>query len=80
MLEDELEIQDVEVRELCVGTKKVCYGQRVKVAEGLREINSNLEKRIDILIGLLVISASPTKLDLCLLRSFFVMAIRQDIC
>lgn len=42
----------------------MCYGQRLEVAEGLREINLNLEKRIDILIGLLVISASPTKLDL----------------
>ena len=60
MLEDELEIKDVEMREL--EWELDTLRARVKDAEGLLEINLNLEKRIDVLTSLLVIS--PTKLDL----------------
>ncbi|MCJ1342323.1 hypothetical protein MMC31_000505 [Peltigera leucophlebia] len=60
MLEDELEIKDVKMREL--EWELDTMRARVKDAEGLLEINLNLEKRIDVLTSLLVIS--PTKLDL----------------
>ena len=60
MLEDELEIKDVKMREL--EWELDTMRARVKDAEGLQEVNLNLEKRIDVLTSLLVIS--PTKLDL----------------
>lgn len=60
MLEDELEIKDVKMREL--EWELDTMRARVKGAEGLLEVNLNLEKRIDVLTSLLVIS--PTKLDL----------------
>lgn len=60
MLEDELEIKDVKMRELEWELDNM--RARVKDAEGLQEVNLNLEKRIDVLTSLLVIS--PTKLDL----------------
>ena len=54
MLEDELEIKDVEMREL--EWELDTLRARVKDAEGLLEINLNLDKRIDVLTSLLVIS------------------------
>lgn len=60
MLEDELEIKDVKMREL--EWELDTMRAKVKDAEGLQEVNLNLEKRIDVLTSLLVIS--PTKLDL----------------
>lgn len=60
-LEDEMEIKDVRIRELEWELENT--RTRVKDAEGLEEVNRNLEKRIDVLTSLLVIS--PTKLDLC---------------
>lgn len=60
MLEDELEIKNVKMREF--EWELDTMRARVKDAEGLQEVNLNLEKRIDVLTSLLVIS--PTKLDL----------------
>lgn len=60
MLEDELEIKNVKMREL--EWELDTMRARVKDAEGLQEVNLKLEKRIDVLTSLLVIS--PTKLDL----------------
>ncbi|KAL9013674.1 MAG: hypothetical protein Q9173_001640 [Seirophora scorigena] len=60
-LEDELEAKDNRVRDLEweIGNLKT----RVKHAEGLEAVNTDLERRIDLLTNLLV--QSPTKLDLC---------------
>lgn len=60
-LQDEMEIKDVRIRELEWELENT--RTRVKDAEGLEEVNLNLEKRIDVLTSLLVIS--PTKLELC---------------
>lgn len=59
-LEDEVESKDNRVRglEWEVGNLK----SRVKDAEGLEAVNSDLERRIDLLTNLLV--QSPTKMDL----------------
>ncbi|KAL9041464.1 MAG: hypothetical protein Q9214_004102, partial [Letrouitia sp. 1 TL-2023] len=59
-LEDEVERKDNRVRDLEWEIENL--RARVKEAEGLETINANLEKRIDILTGLLV--QSPTKLEL----------------
>ncbi|KAL9612163.1 MAG: hypothetical protein Q9167_003242 [Letrouitia subvulpina] len=60
-LEDEIERKDNRLRDLGWEIEKL--RARVKEAEGLETINANLEKRIDVLTGLLV--QSPTKLELC---------------
>lgn len=59
-LEDEVEAKDDRVRglEWEIGNLKI----RVKDAEGLEAVNSDLERRIDLLTNLLV--QSPTKMDL----------------
>ncbi|KAL8938037.1 MAG: hypothetical protein Q9216_004109 [Gyalolechia sp. 2 TL-2023] len=59
-LEDEVEAKDNRVRglEWEIGNLK----SRVKDAEGLEAVNTDLERRIDLLTSLLV--QSPTKLDL----------------
>lgn len=59
-LEDEMEIKDVRIRELEWELENT--RARVREAEGLEEVNLNLEKRIDVLTSLLVIM--PTKLEL----------------
>lgn len=60
ILEDEMEIKDSKMREL----EWEIEGMRnmVQEAEGLKEINLNLERRIDVLTNLVV--QSPTKVDL----------------
>ena len=60
-LEDEVETKDNRVRELEweMGNLKM----RIRDAEGLEAVNTDLERRIDLLTNLLV--TSPTKLDLC---------------
>ncbi|KAL8749368.1 MAG: hypothetical protein Q9184_006832 [Pyrenodesmia sp. 2 TL-2023] len=60
-LEDEVETKDNRVKDLEweIGNLKT----RVKHAEGLEVVNTDLERRIDLLTNLLV--QSPTKLDLC---------------
>ncbi|KAL8920468.1 MAG: hypothetical protein Q9208_006217 [Pyrenodesmia sp. 3 TL-2023] len=60
-LEDEVEAKDNRVKDLEweIGNLKT----RVKHAEGLELVNTDLERRIDLLTNLLV--RSPTKLDLC---------------
>ncbi|KAL9006945.1 MAG: hypothetical protein Q9188_000321 [Gyalolechia gomerana] len=60
-LEDEVEAKDNRVRglEWEIGMLK----GRVKDAEGLEAVNTDLERRIDLLTSLL--GQSPTKLDLC---------------
>ena len=60
MLEDELELKELKMREL--EWELDAMRTKVKEAEGLREVNINLEKRIDVLTSLLVLS--PTKLEL----------------
>lgn len=59
-LEDEMEIKDSRMREL----EWEIDGMRTKVAEaeGLEEINLNLERRIDVLSSL--VAQSPTKVNL----------------
>ena len=59
-LEDEVEAKDNRIRELEweVDTLR----SKVKGAEGLETTNANLERRIDVLAGL--VAQSPTKLDL----------------
>ena len=61
LLEDEMEMKDVKMREL--EWELDSMRAKVKEAEGLEEVNLNLEKRIDVLTSLLV--QSPTKLELC---------------
>ncbi|KAL9019280.1 MAG: hypothetical protein Q9185_003454 [Variospora sp. 1 TL-2023] len=60
-LEDEVESKDNKVKDLEweIGNLRT----RVKHAEGLEAVNTDLERRIDLLTNLLV--QSPTKLDLC---------------
>ncbi|KAL8966153.1 MAG: hypothetical protein Q9183_003499 [Haloplaca sp. 2 TL-2023] len=60
-LEDEIEAKDSRVRDL----EWEMEGLRIQVkeAEGLEAINSDLERRVDLLSSLLV--QSPTKLDIC---------------
>ncbi|KAI4177265.1 MAG: hypothetical protein LQ346_007722 [Caloplaca aetnensis] len=60
-LEDEVEAKDNRVKDLEweIGNLKT----RIKHAEGLELVNTDLERRIDLLTNLLV--RSPTKLDLC---------------
>ena len=60
-LEDEVEAKDSRVRDL----EWEMEGLRIQVkeAEGLEAINSDLERRIDLLSSLLV--QSPTKLEIC---------------
>lgn len=60
LLEDELDVKDVRIREL--EWEYDAMRAKVKEAEGLKEVNLNLEKRIDVLTSLLVVS--PTKLEL----------------
>ena len=64
-LEDEMEIKDIRIKELEWELENIRI--RVKEAEGLEEVNLNLEKRIDVLTSLLVVS--PTKLELCSVTS-----------
>ncbi|KAI4163073.1 MAG: hypothetical protein LQ342_003391 [Letrouitia transgressa] len=59
-LEDEIERKDNRVRDLEWEIENL--RARAKEAEGLETVNTNLEKRINILTGLLV--QSPTKLEL----------------
>lgn len=58
-LEDEMQIKDVRIRELEWELEN--SRTRVKEAEGLEEVNLNLEKRIDVLTSLFVVM--PTKLQ-----------------
>ncbi|KAI4150146.1 MAG: hypothetical protein L6R39_002341 [Caloplaca ligustica] len=60
-LEDEVEAKDNRVRDLEWQLENLKV--RVKDAEGLEAVNTDLERRIDLLSNLLV--QSPTKLDLC---------------
>ncbi|KAL8671237.1 MAG: hypothetical protein Q9168_004269 [Polycauliona sp. 1 TL-2023] len=60
-LEDEVELKDNRVRDL--EWQMECFKAQVKDAEGLKDVNADLERRIDFLTKLLV--QSPTKLDLC---------------
>ncbi|KAL8644186.1 MAG: hypothetical protein Q9226_007891, partial [Calogaya cf. arnoldii] len=60
-LEDEVELKDNRVRDL--EWQMECFKAQVKDAEGLKDTNTDLERRIDFLTSLLV--QSPTKLDLC---------------
>ncbi|KAL9596995.1 MAG: hypothetical protein Q9219_005421 [cf. Caloplaca sp. 3 TL-2023] len=60
-LEDDLEIRDNRVRDL--EWEVANLRNRVKDAEGLEAVNTDLERRIDVLTNLLV--ESPTKLDIC---------------
>ncbi|KAL8988982.1 MAG: hypothetical protein Q9169_008463, partial [Polycauliona sp. 2 TL-2023] len=61
LLEDEVELKDTRVRDL--EWQMECFKAQVKDAEGLKDVNTDLERRIDFLTNLLV--QSPTKLDLC---------------
>ncbi|KAL8864123.1 MAG: hypothetical protein Q9198_010076, partial [Flavoplaca austrocitrina] len=58
-LEDEVEVKDNRVRDL--EWQMECFQAQVKDAEGLKDVNMDLERRIDFLTNLLV--QSPTKLD-----------------
>ncbi|KAI4121149.1 MAG: hypothetical protein LQ338_006541, partial [Usnochroma carphineum] len=60
-LEDEVEAKDNRVKGLEWELENL--RTRVKDAEGLEAVNTDLERRIDVLTNLLV--QSPTKLDLC---------------
>ncbi|KAI4222342.1 MAG: hypothetical protein LQ349_007650 [Xanthoria aureola] len=60
-LEDEVELKDNRVRDL--EWQLECFKAQVKDADGLKDVNSDLERRIEFLTNLLV--QSPTKLDLC---------------
>ncbi|KAL8737519.1 MAG: hypothetical protein Q9181_001597 [Wetmoreana brouardii] len=60
-LEDEVEAKDNRVRDLEWDMENL--RTRVKDAEGLEAVNTDLERRIDLLTSLLV--QSPTKLELC---------------
>lgn len=60
LLQDELDSKEVRMKEL--EWELDATRAKVKEAEGLKEINLNLEKRIDVLTSLLVLS--PTKLEL----------------
>ena len=60
-LEDEVEVKDNRVRDL--EWQMECFQAQVKDAEGLKDVNMDLERRIDFLTNLLV--QSPTKLDVC---------------
>ncbi|KAL8978010.1 MAG: hypothetical protein Q9205_006309 [Flavoplaca limonia] len=60
-LEDEVEVKDNKVRDL--EWQMECFQAQVKDAEGLKDVNMDLERRIDFLTSLLV--QSPTKLDVC---------------
>ncbi|KAI4260689.1 MAG: hypothetical protein L6R42_003941 [Xanthoria sp. 1 TBL-2021] len=60
-LEDEVELKDNRVRDL--EWQMDCFKAQVKDAEGLKDVNTDLERRIEFLTNLLV--QSPTKLDLC---------------
>lgn len=60
-LEDEVELKDNRVRDL--EWQLECFKAQVKDADGLQDVNTDLERRIEFLTNLLV--QSPTKLDLC---------------
>ncbi|KAL8692866.1 MAG: hypothetical protein Q9218_002189 [Villophora microphyllina] len=60
-LEDEVEAKDNRVRDLEWEMENMRV--RVKEAEGLENVNTDLERRIELLTTLLV--QSPTKLELC---------------
>ncbi|KAL8948120.1 MAG: hypothetical protein Q9222_005668 [Ikaeria aurantiellina] len=61
ILEDELEAKDNRARDLEWEMENL--RSRVKNAEGLEAVNTDLERRIEVLTSLLV--QSPTKLDVC---------------
>lgn len=60
-LEEEMEIKDARLKELEWELDHV--RNKAAEVEGLKEINLNLERRIDVLTTL--VAQSPTKLDLC---------------